>query len=102
MILRAKPAVAWLLAGSPKPDRSNVMAQTKMDTLVLQVGGWAWGYNPTPGKNIYVQKTSEMRRMIMEASYEGGQGSEGAVAPYMDGKMYQSASSLLPVGRNNW
>jgi hypothetical protein len=42
MILRAKQAVAKLLAGSPKPDRSKVMTQTKRDTLVLQVGGWAW------------------------------------------------------------
>jgi hypothetical protein len=24
-------------------DRSKVMTQTKIDTLVLQVGGWAWG-----------------------------------------------------------
>jgi hypothetical protein len=32
-----------LLVGSPKPDRSKEMSQTKNDTLVLQVGGWAWG-----------------------------------------------------------
>jgi hypothetical protein len=25
----------------PMPDRSKVMTQTKRDTLVLQVGGWA-------------------------------------------------------------
>jgi hypothetical protein len=30
------------LVGSPKPDRSKEMSQTKNDTLVLQVGGWAW------------------------------------------------------------
>jgi hypothetical protein len=27
----------------PMPDRSRVMTQTKRDTLVLQVGGLAWG-----------------------------------------------------------
>jgi hypothetical protein len=31
------------LTGAPMPDRSKVMTQTKWDTLVLQVGGWAWG-----------------------------------------------------------
>jgi hypothetical protein len=38
MTLRAMPARAL---GSPKPDRSKEMSQN--DTLVLQVGGWAWG-----------------------------------------------------------
>jgi len=32
-----------LLVGSPLPDRSKIMAQTKIGTLVLQVGGWAAG-----------------------------------------------------------
>jgi len=32
-----------LLVGSPLPDRSKVMAQTKRGTLVLQVGGWVAG-----------------------------------------------------------
>jgi hypothetical protein len=34
---------AVLLVGPPMPDRSRVMTQTKRDTLVLQVGGLAWG-----------------------------------------------------------
>jgi hypothetical protein len=38
--LRAMPAVAHLLVGSPRPDRSRGRSQTKRDTLVLQVGGW--------------------------------------------------------------
>jgi len=29
-----------LLVGSPLPDRSKVMAQTKRGTLLLQVGCW--------------------------------------------------------------
>ena len=29
-----------LLVGSPMPDRSKAMTQTKRDTLALQVGGW--------------------------------------------------------------
>jgi hypothetical protein len=49
MILRAMPAVAYLLAGLPMPDRSKMMTQTKRDTLVLQVGGWGMGLtNPYP------------------------------------------------------
>jgi hypothetical protein len=32
-------------------DRSKVMTQTKGDTLVLQVGGWARGNNLTQEKN---------------------------------------------------
>jgi hypothetical protein len=39
--LSAMPAVAYLLVGSPMPDRSRGRSQTKRDTLVLQVGGWA-------------------------------------------------------------
>jgi hypothetical protein len=32
------PAVALLLVGSPLPDRSKVMTQTKRDTLVPRLG----------------------------------------------------------------
>jgi hypothetical protein len=39
------------------------MTQTKRDTLVLQVGGWAWGVMTPPWIKTYVQKTSEMPRM---------------------------------------
>jgi hypothetical protein len=48
--------------------------------------------NPTPGK-ICVQKTSEMPHI--EASHEGGQGPEEAVAPYMDGYFVKRKSSIL-------
>jgi hypothetical protein len=29
-----------LLVGSPMPNRSKVMSQTKRDALALQAGGW--------------------------------------------------------------
>jgi hypothetical protein len=48
----AMPAVAQLLVGSPKPDRSKGRSQTKRDTLALQVGGWAQGQQARPGKNL--------------------------------------------------
>jgi hypothetical protein len=32
------------------PDRSREMPKTKRDTLVLQIGGWAWGLRHYPGK----------------------------------------------------
>jgi len=53
MILKAMPAVAKLLIGPSTPDKSKVMTQTKRDTLVLQVAGWAWGSEPHPIKNIF-------------------------------------------------
>jgi hypothetical protein len=37
-----------LLAGPPKPERSKGRSQTECSPLVLQVGGWAWCYIPTP------------------------------------------------------
>jgi hypothetical protein len=44
--LRAIPAVAKLLVGPPRPDRSRGRSQTKRDTLVFQVGGWMFGWQP--------------------------------------------------------
>jgi hypothetical protein len=41
-----------VLVGRPLPDRSKVMTQTKRDTLVLQVGGYAKGQLP-----IHVKET---------------------------------------------
>jgi hypothetical protein len=37
--------LALLLVGSPMPDRSKVMTQTKRDVVVVDVGGWAWGWH---------------------------------------------------------
>jgi hypothetical protein len=47
---KAMPAAAQLLAGPPIPDRFRGRCQTKRDTLVLQVGGWAWDWRPHPAK----------------------------------------------------
>jgi hypothetical protein len=52
MILRAKPAVAELLVGSPKPDRSKVMTQTKGTPWFSRLGVWRGGDDPTPEKNL--------------------------------------------------
>ena len=52
MILRAMLVVAQLLVGRPMSDRSKVMTQTKRDTLVLQVGSWASGWQPVTVKRI--------------------------------------------------
>jgi hypothetical protein len=41
MILTAVLAVVKLLVWYHMPYRSKVKTQTKRDTLVLQVGGWA-------------------------------------------------------------
>jgi hypothetical protein len=30
------------------------MTQTKRDTPILQIGGWAWGWRPQPDKNVTV------------------------------------------------
>jgi hypothetical protein len=45
-----------LLVGSPLPDRSKVMAQTKRGTLVLHVGGWAAGLTTYPWKKCLLRK----------------------------------------------
>jgi hypothetical protein len=46
------------------PDRSKVMTQTKRDTLVLQVGGLAWGEQPHIVKNLLLQKSSKGKSWI--------------------------------------
>jgi hypothetical protein len=47
---QAMQAAAQLLVGPPIPDRFRGRCQTKRDTLVLQAGGWAWGWRPHPVK----------------------------------------------------
>jgi hypothetical protein len=48
-----------LPVGPPMPDRSRVMTQTKRDTLVLQVGGLAWGLQSHTVKNLLLRKLSK-------------------------------------------
>ena len=50
MILKAVLAVVMLVVWHHVPDRSKVVTQTKWGTLVLQVGGWAWGWKSHPIK----------------------------------------------------
>jgi hypothetical protein len=52
-----------LLIGLPMPDRSSVMTQTKRDTLVLQVGGLAWGPTTPHSKNLIVTKVEQRKKM---------------------------------------
>jgi len=61
MILIAKLAVAYLLAGSPKPDRSKVMKQTKRDTPLPKGWGLGMGMAPHPGKEFAFRKTQRFR-----------------------------------------
>jgi len=53
-----------LLVGPPMPDRSRVMTQTKRDTLVLQVGGLAWGKEPNTVKILLLRKLNKGRSWI--------------------------------------
>ena len=45
------------------PDKSKVMAQTKTNILVLQVGRLGVGLTTPCRKRTYVEKTSKMPRM---------------------------------------
>jgi hypothetical protein len=43
------------------PDRSRVMTQTKMDTLVLQVGGLAVGLTTPNSKKLIVTEVEKRK-----------------------------------------
>jgi len=47
VISRANQAVAYLLVGSVRPDRSRARLQTKRGSRVLQVGGLGSGIRLT-------------------------------------------------------
>jgi len=47
-----------LLVGPLTPDRSRAMTRMKRDTLVLHVGGWAWGWQPHTVK-IFCSETQQ-------------------------------------------
>jgi hypothetical protein len=44
------------------PYSSKEMTQTKRGTLVLQVGGWAWGARPHPGKKKVTETSKTPRK----------------------------------------
>jgi hypothetical protein len=46
------------------PDRSRVMTHTKRDTLVLEVGGLAWGQQPHTVKNLLLRKSNKGKSWI--------------------------------------
>ena len=48
-----------LLVGSPMPDRSKVMTQTKRDTLVLPSWGFGVGLTTPHSKKLIVMKVSK-------------------------------------------
>jgi len=52
-----------LLAGPPMPDGSKEMTQTKRDTLVFQVGGWAWSLLTHPVKKLIVTKVEQRKKL---------------------------------------
>jgi hypothetical protein len=45
------------------PDRSRVMAQTKMDTLVLQVGGFGVGLTSPHSIKLIVTKVKQRNKL---------------------------------------
>jgi len=51
------------------PHRSNMMTQTKKDTLVLQVGGvWVWDLQPHP---IKIYSVEELLKLKMRSTKDG-------------------------------
>jgi hypothetical protein len=52
-----------LPVGPPMPDRSRMMIQSKRDTLVLQVGGLAWGSQPHTVKKLIVTKVEQRNKL---------------------------------------
>ena len=60
MIPRPMMMVAQLLVGYPILDRSKVMTQTKMDTLIIQVGGWDFRLTTSHRKNYYCYETQKL------------------------------------------
>ena len=71
MILWSMLVIAWLLVWPSTPERSKVMTQTKRDTLVLQVGGWEWGWHPHPVKKYLLRclSHSSIKVLLIEKSH---------------------------------
>jgi hypothetical protein len=52
-----------VVVGLPMPDRSRVMTQTKMDTLVLQVGGFGVGLTTPHSKKLIITKVEQRKKL---------------------------------------
>jgi hypothetical protein len=95
MFLRAMPAVAYQLVGSPMPDRSKGMIQTKRDTLALQVGGWEWSWRPHPIKSFNCWRT--FNDCSRESNRKRGQGSSWTVAPEEEEEQVHYSSQQIQI-----
>jgi hypothetical protein len=92
------PAVVQLLAGAPVPNRSKVMTQTKTNTVVLLVGGWARGCQPHPVKLGFVSKpqmTPRKRKKVGEAMPENGPSATEEEGDLWKYAAFQSLPSLI-------
>jgi hypothetical protein len=91
------------------PDRSKVMTQTKRDTLVLQVGGLAWGKQPHTVKNLLLRKWNKGKSWIdlkmvervgdrkkMEGYCSTGQSPQRAVVPVEEEEEESTFSRDVP------
>jgi hypothetical protein len=61
------------MAGAPMSDRTKVMTHRQRDSLVLQVGCWAWGSYPPPCKTWICLETSTEASEEEESWGEHGQ-----------------------------
>ena len=61
-----------LLVGPSMSDRSKVMIQTKRDSLVLQVGCWAWGKQHHTVKKKLIDKKVEKRKKLDRLNFCDG------------------------------
>ena len=50
----------------------KVMTQTERNILVLQVGGWAWGWQPQPIKNMFFWIASKIQSQMFEGNFGRG------------------------------
>jgi hypothetical protein len=79
------------------PVRSEGRVQTKRDTLVLQDGGWAWGYQPHPVKNNFVPKRNTKWRLVVEEAKAHPGLQPGQLAGRQAGTLFHANISFLDI-----